>query len=147
MTLLLHESISRIIHIEMVHGLQWMSLILLPLKQHASLFLMGRKSYGCVEPLARISTQEGLRKIISISNQFYVPQPFPKHLIDPLEWTHVLATLSTCALPKPIQFCDPDGYDIVPIRMLQPVMGQKLLGEQFYETIRKALHCTLRKSQ
>ena len=46
----------------------------------------------------------------------------------------MLATLSTCALPKPIQFCDPDDYDIIPIRMVQPVTGRQLLDEKFYET-------------
>ena len=45
----------------------------------------------------------------------YVPLPFPEHLIDPQEWVHVLATLTTCALPKPTKFCDEDRYDVVPI--------------------------------
>ena len=66
---------------------------------------------------------ERLKGIRSMSDESYVPQPFPEHLIDPLEWTHVLATLSTCTLPKPIQFCDPHHYDIVPMRMVHPVTG------------------------
>ena len=34
------------------------------------------------------------------------------------EWMHILATIDTCALPSVTQFCDKDGYDIVPIRMI-----------------------------
>ena len=51
----------------------------------------------------------------SVTDEAYAPLPFPEHLIDPQEWIHVLATLSTCDLPKQTQFCDPDGYDIIPI--------------------------------
>ena len=54
--------------------------------------------------------------------QSYVPMPFLGHLIDPLEWIHILATLDVSLVPKPIQFCDEDGYDIVPIRMLRVYM-------------------------
>src|SRR5271156_2648216 len=55
----------------------------------------------------------------SVTDEIYIPQPFPEHLIDPLEWNHILASITTCALPKQTQFCDPDGYDIIPIRMLR----------------------------
>lgn len=65
---------------------------------------------------------EILRENRSISNGPHVAQPFLENLIDPLEWTHVLATLSTCALPRPIQLCDPHCYDIVAIRMIQLIM-------------------------
>ena len=60
----------------------------------------------------------------SVTDEAYVPLPFPEHLIDPQEWIHVFATLSTCALPKQTQFCDPDGYDIIPIRMISIVKGK-----------------------
>ena len=63
----------------------------------------------------------------------YVPLPFPEHLIDPQEWVHVLATLTTCALPKPTKFCDEDGYDIVPIRMIGAILGNEPSHEEFYE--------------
>jgi len=57
----------------------------------------------------------------SIMDEAYIPQPFPKHLIDSLEWNHVLATLSIFSLSKQTQFYSPDGYDIIPIRMVQPI--------------------------
>ena len=63
----------------------------------------------------------------------YVPLPFPEHLIDPQEWIHVLATLTTCALPKPTKFCDEDGYDIVPIWMIGAVVRNEPSPEEFYE--------------
>ena len=37
------------------------------------------------------------------------------------EWMHILATMNTCAIPTKTQFCDEDGYDIVPIRMIKVV--------------------------
>ena len=72
----------------------------------------------------------------SVTDEAYVPLPFPEHLIDPQEWIHALATLSICALPKPTQFCDSDGYDIIPIRMISLVRNineeneKKCLKEQ-----------------
>ena len=63
----------------------------------------------------------------------YVPLPFPEHLIDPQEWVHVLAALTTCALPKPTKFCDEDGYDIIPIRMIGSILGNEPSHEEFYE--------------
>ena len=60
----------------------------------------------------------------SVTDEAYVTLPFLKHLIDPQEWIHVLATLSICALPKQTQFCDSNGYDIIPIRMISVVKGK-----------------------
>ena len=36
------------------------------------------------------------------------------------EWMHLLATIDTCAISSPTQFCDEDGYDVVPIRVITP---------------------------
>ena len=63
----------------------------------------------------------------------YIPLPFPEHLIDPQEWVHVLATLTTCALPKPTKCCDEDGYDIIPIRMIRANEENEPSQEEFYE--------------
>ena len=68
-----------------------------------------------------------------VREQPYVPLLFPEHLIDPQEWVHVLATLTTCALPKSTKFCDEDGYDIVPVRMLGTIKGNEPSLEEFYE--------------
>ena len=37
------------------------------------------------------------------------------------EWMHLLATIDTCAISSPTQFCDEDGYDVVPIKVITPV--------------------------
>ena len=37
------------------------------------------------------------------------------------EWMHLLATIDTCALSSAICFCDEEGYDVVPIRVITPV--------------------------
>ena len=49
------------------------------------------------------------------------PSPFPEEKLEPVEWKHVLATLDVCTLRHGIKFCDEDGYDIVPIRMLKVI--------------------------
>ena len=37
------------------------------------------------------------------------------------EWMHILATIDTCAIPTETQFCDEDGYDIIPVKMIKVV--------------------------
>ena len=32
----------------------------------------------------------------AMDNKEYVPEPFPEELFEPLEWTHILATLDVC---------------------------------------------------
>ena len=46
----------------------------------------------------------------------YVLEPFPKELFEPLEWTHILATLDVCTNKiTQTQFCDEEGNDIIPL--------------------------------
>ena len=56
----------------------------------------------------------------AMDNKEYVPKPFPKNLFEPLEWTHVLATLDVCMnkITK-TQFCDEEGNDIIPLCTLE----------------------------
>ena len=68
-----------------------------------------------------------------ITDEAYILVPFLEHLIDPQEWVHALATLTLCAMPKPIKFCDVDGYDIVPILMIATKQEEEPLHEEFYE--------------
>ena len=55
----------------------------------------------------------------SVMDEAYIPVPFPQHLLEPQEFHDILATLDVCALPRPTQFCDPDGNGIIPIQMLR----------------------------
>ena len=68
-----------------------------------------------------------------ITDEAYVPVPFSEHLIDPQEWVHALATLTVCAMPKPIKFCDEEGYDVIPILMIHAQQTQGPSMEEFYE--------------
>ena len=68
-----------------------------------------------------------------ITDEAYIPVPFSEHLIDPQEWVHALATLTVCAMPKPIKFCDEDGYDVVPILMITTQQTEGPSSEEFYE--------------
>ena len=63
----------------------------------------------------------------------YVFIPFPKHQIDPQEWIHALSTLDVCALPKLARFCDQDGYDIIPIQMMDVFKPKENSPEEFYD--------------
>ena len=51
------------------------------------------------------------------------PTPFLEHKMEPLEWPHCLATIDVSTLNHGIKFCDEDGYDIVPICMVQVLGG------------------------
>ena len=53
-----------------------------------------------------------------IMDEAYVLVPFPEDVIDAHEWMHILSTIDVCTIPRGTQFCDEDGYDIVPIRMV-----------------------------
>lgn len=55
---------------------------------------------------------------IEVEDEAYMPLPFLKDTIDPYGWSHILATLDTCTLPKQTQFYDKDGYDVIPIRVV-----------------------------
>lgn len=68
-----------------------------------------------------------------MTDEVYVLVPFPKHLINPQEWIHALATLDVCAFPKQTRFCDPDGYDIIPILMMDFLKQKEPSKEEFYD--------------
>ena len=57
----------------------------------------------------------------AVVDEVYIPQPFPEDEIDPHLWIQVLATLDTSALEPGTQFCDEQGYDVIPIRMVTPI--------------------------
>ena len=67
----------------------------------------------------------------------YVPMSFPEHLLEPQEWIHVLSTLDVCAFPKQTKFCDPDGYDIIPIRMKNASRQKEPSKEEFHDAMRE----------
>ena len=56
-------------------------------------------------------------------DEAYFPTPFPEHKMEPLEWPHCLATIDVSTLNHGIKFYDEDGYDIVPICMVQVLGG------------------------
>lgn len=51
--------------------------------------------------------------------------PFPKKLIEPIEWIHCLATLDTVVLRLRPNFCDDDGYDAHPLYMVDAIESNK----------------------
>lgn len=59
----------------------------------------------------------------AIEDTKYIPEPFPEEALEPLEWQQILATLDVCAINAgpTMQFCDQDGYDMVPYYMVKAV--------------------------
>ena len=64
--------------------------------------------------------EEKLKIDWAVADEDYVPQPFLEHSFDPHVWMQVLATIDTSALSPSTQFCDEQGYDVVPVRMVTP---------------------------
>ncbi|MCO5546848.1 hypothetical protein L7F22_000285 [Adiantum nelumboides] len=97
------------------------------------------------------------QKIIELSIQ--TPQDDINDDEASQEWMHILATIDTCALPLATRFCDEDGYDIVPIRVVTPVNGiepthaedsfdGKTMDQGFdQETPKEKAKCRARKNQ
>ena len=84
--------------------------------------------------LTFLAKEEVLKSLKDMMDKGYKPVPFNEEKFEPVEWSHVLATLDTCTLNHGIQFCDEEGYDIIPIKMVQvlndprekaPVAAQK----------------------
>ena len=61
-------------------------------------------------------------RLININD--YVATPFLEDDIKPYEWNQTLSTLDVCALPPPTQFCNEEGYEIVPVRMILVVKDE-----------------------
>ena len=71
------------------------------------------------------SREEVLKSIKDMMDKGYKPVPFNEEQFEPVEWSHVLATLDTCTLNHGIKFCDEEGYDIIPIKMVQVLNGPR----------------------
>ena len=56
----------------------------------------------------------------------YIPEPFPEHKFEPLGWNDVLATVTICVNEViPTLFCDEDGFDVIPIQMVNVLETQE----------------------
>ena len=61
----------------------------------------------------------------SVTDEAYVPEPFPEVELEPLEWVQILATLDVCVNDvNPTNFCDEQGFDIVPFQMMNVINEQ-----------------------
>ena len=56
-----------------------------------------------------------------VENDAFVPVPYPEEKLNPVEWAHCLASIDVCSLNHGTNFCDEEGYDVVPIQMVQMV--------------------------
>ena len=62
---------------------------------------------------------------LDVKDEAYILAPFEEEELEPVEWSHVLAALDVCSLNHGIKFCDEDGYDIIPIRMVRVLDHRK----------------------
>ena len=92
----------------------------------------GKELWMCSTSCMGLKPEEVVHDRV-ITDEAYIPVPFPEHLIDPQEWVHALATLTILCNAKPIKFCDEDGYDVVPILMIATQQEEEPLQEEFYE--------------
>ena len=70
---------------------------------------------GASKASLRTDGTEWCRDVMSES---YVPIPYAEEKFEPVEWLHCLATLDVSTVHHGTKFCDTDGYDVVPIRMV-----------------------------
>ncbi|MCO5563849.1 hypothetical protein L7F22_017498 [Adiantum nelumboides] len=59
----------------------------------------------------------------SVTDEAYIPEPFPEHLFEPFGWTQILSTLDICVNKlTPTKFCDEEGYDLVTLQMASVIL-------------------------
>ena len=95
-------------------------------KERANLWICGASGRSI-----RTDGSEWCRDVI---DEAYMPAPFDSDAFEPTEWPHCLAAIDVSALPRPTKFCDPDGYDIIPIRMIQLIEPKLEDPKMSYET-------------
>ena len=89
---------------------------------------------------------EEVKDRIEVRDDAYIPMPFPEDELEPQEWLHaLLSTLDVCALPKQTKFVDPDGYDIIPIRMTNSSLQKKNLLRKITLMLRTKRGCVRRE--
>ena len=70
-------------------------------------------------------------------DETYVPFLFGEEQLKPVEWNHVLAMIDVYSLNHGIKFCDKDGYDIIPIRMVRVLEQEESVNQP---TTRERFH-------
>ena len=85
-----------------------------------------KDAWICAVPSQDLLEEDKRKTDRLINIKDYIPIPFPEDDIDPYEWNHTLATMDVCALPPQTQFCDEEGYEIVPVRVVTVVQGSEI---------------------
>ena len=70
-------------------------------------------------------------------NEAFIPIPYPEEKYEPVEWAHCLAAIDVCTLNHGTKFCDEEGNDIIPFRMVgvinnDSVEQEPLAKERFH---------------
>ena len=76
---------------------------------------------------------------LDVKDEAYIPAPFEEEELEPVEWSHVLAALDVCSLNHGIKFCDEDGYDIIPIIMVQVLNDPRAKAQAAVQKHRKGM--------
>ena len=87
---------------------------------HSTLSYANAKLWICDASRRSVQT-DGSAWCRDVMDEAYLPIPFPEETLEPVEWSHILATIDVSSLQHPTKFCNPDGYDIIPIRMVQVI--------------------------
>ena len=59
------------------------------------------------------------------SQDAYVQVPYSEKKLEPMKWMHCLTAIDVCTLNHGIKFCDEEGYDVIPIRMVSIVAAEE----------------------
>ncbi|MCO5579057.1 hypothetical protein L7F22_032909 [Adiantum nelumboides] len=78
----------------------------------------------------------------SVTDEAYIPEPFPEHLFEPFGWTQILSTLDICVNElTPTKFCDEEGYDLVTLQMASGILESGLESNENEEKLTRKAEC------
>ncbi|MCO5565132.1 hypothetical protein L7F22_018803 [Adiantum nelumboides] len=79
----------------------------------------------------------------SVTDEAYIPEPFPEHLFEPFGWTQILSTLDVCVNElTPTKFCDEKGYDLVTLQMASVILESGSESDENEENSTQKVECS-----
>ncbi|MCO5577795.1 hypothetical protein L7F22_031628 [Adiantum nelumboides] len=79
----------------------------------------------------------------SVTDEAYIPEPFPEHLFEPFGWTQILSTLDIYVNKlTPTKFCDEEGYDLVTLQMASVILESRSESDENEEESTQKVECS-----
>ncbi|MCO5570660.1 hypothetical protein L7F22_024387 [Adiantum nelumboides] len=78
----------------------------------------------------------------SVTDEAYIPEPFPEHLFEPFGWTQILSTLDICVNElTSTKFCDEEGFDLVTLQMTSVIFESGSESDENEEQSTRKVEC------